>query len=338
MKIRAFAASGPKAPLKAFEFDPGPLGDEQVEIAVEYCGVCHSDLSLLNNEWGITAYPLVPGHEVIGKVVEAGPNAKRVSVGQRVGLGWFSQSCMHCRQCLRGDHNLCPTGEQTIVGRHGGFATRVRCHWAWATPIPGEMDFTKAGPLLCGGITVFNPIVQLGIKPTQRVGVVGIGGLGHLGLQFLNKWGCEVVAFTSSAAKKAEAISLGAHRTVDSRSDAELAAIKGSLDYIIVTANANLNWNAYIDALAPRGRLHFVGVAPDAIPVQAFSLIMAQRGVSGSPLGSPATTADMLDFAARHKINAVTEMFPMSRVNEAIAHLVSGKARYRVVLQNDLVS
>jgi len=338
MKIRAFAAEAPKAKLKPFEFDPGPLGDEQVEIAVEYCGICHSDLSMLNNEWGMTAYPFVPGHEVIGKVVEVGRSAKRAKVGQRVGLGWFSQSCMMCRQCLGGDHNLCATGEQTIVGRHGGFATRVRSHWAWAMPIPEAMDYTKAGPLLCGGITVFNPIVQLGLKPTHRVGVVGIGGLGHMGLQFLNKWGCDVVAFTSSASKKAEAISLGAHRTVDSRGDAELAAIKGSLDAIIVTANANLNWDAYIAALAPRGRLHFVGVAPEAIPVHVFPFIGGQKSLSGSPLGSPATTADMLDFAARHKINAVTEMFPMSRVNEALAHLESGKARYRIVLQNDLGS
>jgi uncharacterized zinc-type alcohol dehydrogenase-like protein len=336
MPIRAYAATAPKGELKPFEYEPGPLGDEQVEIAVSHCGVCHSDLSMLDNEWGMTGYPLVPGHEVVGTVAAAGSHVTTVKVGDRVGLGWYSRSCMHCRQCMSGDHNLCVTAEATIVGRHGGFANKVRASEEWATPLPAALDPATAGPLFCGGITVFNPFVQLDVRPTHRVGVVGIGGLGHMALQFANKWGCEVVAFSSSAGKADEAKQLGAHRVVNSRDDAEMGKLAGSLDVILVTANVPLNWPAYINALAPRGRLHFVGAVPQPVPVAVFPMILAQRSLSGSPLGSPATTADMLAFCARHKIAPVTETFPMSKVNDAIAHLRAGRARYRIVLENDL--
>src|SRR3954468_20679454 len=158
MSIRAFAAKQPQGELTPFEYNPGPLGDEEVEIAVSHCGVCHSDLSMLDNEWGMTKYPFVPGHEAGGTVRAVGPRALNVKVGDRVGLGWYSKSCMGCRQCLRGDHNLCPTAEGTIVGRHGAFADTVRGHWAWTPPLPAGLDPAKAGPLFCGGITVFNPL------------------------------------------------------------------------------------------------------------------------------------------------------------------------------------
>ena len=332
----SLSAPAAHAPLSPVQRTFGPLVDEQIEIAVEYCGICHSDVAMLNNEWGMTTYPFVPGHEVVGTIAAAGPRVRNLKVGQRVGLGWFSQSCMTCTQCMNGHHNRCGSAEQTIVGRDGGFATRVRAHYAWATPLPAALDAAKAGPLFCGGITVFNPIVQFDIRPTSTVGVIGIGGLGHMALQFLNKWGCEVVAFTSSDAKAAEARALGATRTASSRSDADLAAMKGQLDFLLVTATATLNWPAYIETLAPGGRLHFVGVPPDPVAVQVFPLILGQRSVSGSPLGSPATTATMLGFAARHGIAPVTELFPMSKVNEALKHLESGKARYRIVLKNDL--
>jgi uncharacterized zinc-type alcohol dehydrogenase-like protein len=335
MSIRAYAASAPKGELKPFEYEPGPLGDEQVEIAVSHCGICHSDLSMLDNEWGFTQYPLVPGHEVVGTVAAAGSRVTTVKVGDRVGLGWYSKSCMHCRQCMRGDHNMCPTAEQTIVRRHGGFANRVRASEEWATPLPAGLDPAKAGPMFCGGITVFNPFVQFDVKPTHRVGIVGIGGLGHLALQFANKWGCEVFAFSSTPGKADEAKKLGAHHVVNSKDDKEMAKLAGTLDFILVTVNVPLNWSVYMNALAPRGRLHFVGVVSEPIPVVAFEAIAVQRSLSGSPLGSPATTADMLAFAARHNIAPVTETFPMSKVNEAIDHLRAGKARYRIVLEND---
>lgn len=333
--IKAYAATAKDAPLEPFEFTPGPLGDEEVEIAVDYCGICHSDLSVLGNNWGNTVYPLVPGHEVSGRIVAAGGNVKKVKVGDLVGLGWYAASCMSCPDCMRGDHNFCPGGKDTIIGRHGGFAERVRAHWAWAIPIPDGVDPAKAGPLFCGGITVFNPIVQFGVKPTDRVGVIGVGGLGHLAVQFLNKWGCEVFAFTSSEDKKAELQKLGAHHVVNSRDPAQFKALARSLDFLLVTVNVPLDWGAYIETLAPRGRLHFVGAVLEPLNIGVFPMLVGQRSVSASPLGSPATTARMLDFCARQNVEAVTETFPMSKVNDALAHLESGKARYRIVLKND---
>jgi len=335
-EIHALAARQARGKLGPLVYDPGPLGDEQVEIDVEYCGICHSDLSMLNNDWQITQYPLVPGHEAIGKISAMGRGAKSVRIGQTVGLGWNAGSCLHCRHCLTGNHNMCQSLEQTIVGRHGAFATKVRCHWCWATPIPEGVDVAKAGPLLCGGITVFNPLLECGVLPTHKVGVVGIGGLGHLALQFLNKWGCHVTAFTSSASKSDEARRMGAHHVVDTHSAEQLRLSAGSFDFILSTVNAGLDWTAYLSALAPKGRLHIVGVVPEPLPIPAFPLIAGERSVGGSPSGAPATVATMLDFCSRHQIGPVTEEFPMSRANEALAHLEAGKARYRIVLRNDL--
>ncbi len=334
--VIALAAHKSKGTLERFEYDAGPLGADQVEVDVKSCGICHSDLSMLDNEWGMSQYPLVPGHEASGTIAAVGSNVKHLKVGQTVGVGWFSASCMTCRQCMSGNHNLCPTGEATIVGRHGGFANTVRCNAAWAVPIPDGVDASKAGPLFCGGITVFNPIVELGIQPTDRVGVIGIGGLGHMAIQFLNKWGCEVFAFTSSDSKRDEAKKMGAHQVVSSTDSKALAKIAGQLDFIMVAVNVALDWPSYISCLAPKGKLHFVGAVLEPLNVQAFPLIAGQKSISGSPLGSPATTAMMLDFCARHRIAPITETFAMSKANDAIAHLRAGKARYRIVLENDL--
>ncbi len=331
--IQAYAVHEPGGKLQPFEYDPGDLAPGQVEIDVLACGICHSDLAMIENQWEMTAYPLVPGHEVVGTVAVVGEGVTNVAVGDTVGLGWYSGSCLTCRQCMSGDHNLCAGNEATIVGRHGGFADTVRCQAEWAIPLPQGMDAAKAGPLFCGGITVFNPIVQFGVRPTDRVGVIGIGGLGHLALQFLAKWGCEVTAFTSTDAKADEAREMGAHHVVNSRDAAQLEAVAGSLDLILSTVNVDLDWISFLVALGPRGRLHSVGAVPSPIPVPAFSIIPGQKSVSGSPLGSPATTAMMLEFCARHGIEAVTEHFPMSEVNEALDHLRAGKARYRIVLE-----
>lgn len=333
--IKAYAATSKGGKLQAFEYDPGPLGDEQVEIGVEYCGLCHSDLSMIDDEWGMTVYPLVPGHEVVGRVVAVGSAAKGVQVGQRVGLGWCSGSCMACPQCLSGNHNLCQTVESTIVKRHGGFADRVRCHWVWAVPIPETLEAKSSGPLFCGGITVFNPIVECAVQPTDRVGVIGIGGLGHMALQFLNKWGCHVTAFTSHDSKRDEALQLGAHEVVSSSDTDQMQAIAGTLDFILCTANATLPWDAILGCLAPKGRLHLVGVVTEPIPVAAFALIGGQKAISGSPIGSPFNTGQMINFSARHHIAPMVEMYPLSKVNDALDHLRAGKARYRVVLFND---
>ncbi|HQS02768.1 MAG: alcohol dehydrogenase [Halothiobacillus sp. 24-54-40] len=332
--IKAYAVFEAGGELKPFEYDPGPLKAHEVEINVEHCGICHSDLSMMDNEWGISQYPLVPGHEVIGTIGAVGSEVTHLHLGQRVGLGWHSGYCMSCETCLSGDHNLCSTAESTIVGHHGGFADKVRAQAVSVIPLPAGVDAASAGPLFCGGITVFNPLVQFDISPTARVGVIGIGGLGHMALQFLNAWGCEVTAFTSSESKRAEAIELGAHHTLDSRDPAVLAAAANRFDLILSTVNVKLDWNGYLGTLKPKGRLHIVGATLEPLDIGAFSLIMAQRSVSGSPVGSPVTIANMLDFAERHQIAPITEQFAFTEINQAIAHLRSGKARYRIVLSH----
>jgi len=330
--INAYAAFEPGGELKSYEYDPGPLGDQQVDIQVEYCGICHSDLSMINNDWGLTEYPLVPGHEVVGKIAAIGTTVTTLAVGQRVGLGWYSYSCMHCEWCMSGDHNLCQSVEGTILGRPGGFANQVRADQSWVIPIPNTIDPAAAGPLFCAGITVFNPIIQCEVQPTDRVGVIGIGGLGHLALQFLNAWGCEVTALSTRPEKEVEARKLGAHHFVNTRDAEALNAAANTFDYIISTVNVSLEWAIYLNALRPKGRLHLVGIAPDlSLPV--FPLIGGQRSVSGSPAGSPATIAKMLDFAARHNLVPKTETLPITQVNEALDKLRSSSPPYRLVLK-----
>jgi uncharacterized zinc-type alcohol dehydrogenase-like protein len=334
-KIRSWAAQAAKQKLTPYEFDPGPLGADEVEVAVEHCGLCHSDLSCINDDWRMSSYPLVPGHEVIGRVVEAGSHVPGIKVGDLVGVGWTSGSCMHCRLCLSGKQHMCLKSQATIIGHAGGFAERVRAHWAWTIPLPANLDRGNAGPLLCGGVTVFNPFVLHSVSPTARVGVVGIGGLGHMALKFARAWGCDVTAFTSSDSKRDEALSMGAHHVVNSRDSKAIRAIAGSLDLLLVTVNVPLDWNALIGTLGADGRMHVVGAVPEPIPVNAFSLIGAEREISGSPTGAPVDIARMLDFAARHRIAPQVERFPMSRVNDAIEHLEAGKARYRIILDVD---
>lgn len=330
--IHAYAAFEPGGELQPFDYDPGPLGAGDVEIEVEHCGICHSDVSMLDNAWGISSYPLVPGHEVVGRIGSIGAGVTGLEPGQRVGLGWHAGYCMHCDPCMSGDHNLCGQAQGTIVGHHGGFADKVRAAAASVLPLPEGIDAATAGPLFCGGITVFNPLVQYDVPPTARVAVIGIGGLGHLALKFLNAWGCEVTAFTASESKREEALRLGAHHTLDSHDAKALESAANRFDLILSTVNVKLNWNAYVGTLKPKGRLHFVGATLEPIDLAVFPLIGGQRDVSGSPVGSPATIRQMLEFAVRHGIAPVTEHFPLDRVNEAIAHLKSGNARYRVVL------
>jgi len=234
---------------------------------------------------------------------------------------------------MSGDHNLCESSQGTIVGRHGGFADTVRAQAASVIPLPDDMDLQTAGPLFCGGITVFTPLLQFGVKPTDRVAVIGIGGLGHMALQFMNAWGCEVTAFTSSESKKAEALEMGAHHTINSRDPEEIAAAAGSFDLVLSTVNVKLDWDAYVSTLKSNGRLHYVGATLEPLDLGVFPLIMGQRSVSGSPVGSPTAIATMLDFAVRHDVKPLIETFPLEKVNDAIMHLRSGKARYRIVLK-----
>jgi alcohol/geraniol dehydrogenase (NADP+) len=331
--IKGYAAMEKGGKLQPFEFDPGPLKDNEVEIKVEYCGLCHSDLTILDNEFGITQYPLVPGHEIVGTVAALGPATRGLKEGQRVGVGWFADSCMNCEWCKSGNHHLCPDVKITIVGRHGGFADQVRANATWVIPWPDQLPPQTTAPLVCGGITVFNPLMLCNVKPTARVGIIGIGGLGHMALLFAHAWGCEVTAFSSSPEKEEEARGFGADHFINSRDPEAIKKAANSFDFILSTVNVPLDWGAYIAALRPLGRLHIVGLVMQPLSLPLVPMLLGQKSLSASPTGSPTAIATMLDFAARHHIEPTTEAFRFSEINEAVERLRQGKARYRIVLQ-----
>ena len=335
--VHAYAAPEKGKPFEPFEYDlPDELDHDQIEIEVDHCGLCHSDLSMLNNDWGMTQYPFVGGHEASGRVVKVGQHVPALEVGDTVGLGWYSRTCMHCRQCLSGNQNRCPDGEGTIVGRHGAFADRVRAHWAWCLKIPDGLDPRDVGPMFCGGITAFTPFINHRINGLSRVGVIGIGGLGHLALQFSRGFGAETIAFSTSPDKEDEAKKLGADRLVNVKDDGALDKLAGAFDLILNTTNVALDWDAYLACLAPGGTLHTVGAVEGDFGVkQVFPMIQGERALAASPLGPPVRTADMLDFAARHKIHPVTEHLPMSKINDAFDKLENGSPRYRMVLDRE---
>lgn len=332
--IQGLAAHAAGAELLPFHYDPGKLGAHEVEIAITHCGICHSDLHLISNDWGISQYPFIPGHEIIGTVAAVGSDVRQLETGQRVGLGWQSNSCGVCEWCMRGMENLCPASEATCVHRNGGYADRVRANARFVIPIPDALKSEHAAPLLCGGITVYNPLRTHGINPSSRVGVVGIGGLGHIAIQFARVFGAQVTAFSSSAGKEEEVRALGAHSFVNTRESKAMKEVAGTQDFILTTINADQDWGTYIQALRPTGTLCFVGVPPSPVSLQAFPLIGGMRSVSGSPIGSPYRLREMLDVAARHGVHATTELFPMSKANEAIEKVKKNKVRYRAVLAN----
>lgn len=333
-QIRGLAAHAAGAELLPYRYDPGSLGPLDVEIAVSHCGICHSDLHLISNDWGISHYPFIPGHEIIGTIVDVGPEVRTLREGQRVGLGWQSNSCGECEWCMRGLENLCPAAEGTCVHRNGGYADRVRANARFVIPIPEALDSERAAPLLCGGITVYSPLRTQGINPSSRVGVVGIGGLGHLAIQFARVFGAEVTAFSTSAGKEEEARALGASHFVNTRESKAMREVAGTQDFILTTVNADQDWSTFIQTLRPTGTLCFVGVPPSPVAIQAFSLISGLRSITGSPTGSPFGLREMLDVAARHGVQAQTEAFPMTKANEAIEKVKKSKVRYRAVLAN----
>tara|TARA_X000000950_G_C13907340_1_gene657489 strand:+ start:415 stop:1428 length:1014 start_codon:yes stop_codon:yes gene_type:complete len=332
--IHAYAALKPGDPLQPYAYDPGELGDHQVEIDVAYCGICHSDISMIDNAWGMSEYPIVPGHEVAGYIAKVGKKVTHFKVGDRVGLGWHAGYCNHCEYCEDGDANLCQQAQPTIVKHHGGFANKVRADWNSVVLIPKDIELEYVGPFFCGGITVFNPLIQYNIQPKDRVAVIGIGGLGHMALAFLNQLGCEVTAMTSSPEKHQEALDLGAHHTLDSTNHRDMEAHQHEFDLIISTVNVKLDWNLFLSTLKPKGRLHFVGATLEPLDVSVFALIAAQRQISGSPVGSPKNIALMLDFIQAHHIKPAIEIFEMKDVNTAIQKLRDGQIRYRAVLKN----
>ena len=322
MPFHAYAASKAKAHLKPFEYRPKPLGEHDVEIAITHCGICHSDVHLVDGEWG-DWFPLVPGHEIIGTVVAG----KGFKAGERVGVGWQRDSCGACEYCRAGEEVLCAGHAATCQGNFGGFADRIRVNERFAVRIPEKLSSATAAPLLCGGVTVYTPLVKYATRGS-RVGVIGIGGLGHLGLQFARALGCEVTAISRSKDKERQARSFGADHFITGHPR------KGSLDLILNTSHAVPDMAETMNALRPRGVFCQLGAAPEPLSVPAMSLIGGSRTVTGSAVGSPSVIREMLEVAARHGIAAKTEVVPMRDADTALDRTRHSKARYRMVLAN----
>jgi len=257
-----------------------------------------------------------------------------LTVGQRVGIGWQADSCGICEWCRQGDEHLCALAQPTCVGRNGGYADSIRVNSRFAIPVPEAMESENVAPLLCGGITVYSPMRNLEVRPSSRVGIIGIGGLGHLGLQFAKAFGAEVTAFSTSTDKEAEAKELGADHFVNTRDNGTLKKLAGSFDLLLSTVGADQDWQAIVNGLRPKGTLCVVGVPPSPISIHAFPLIAGQRSICGSPTGSLHDLHQMLDVAARHGVKAMTESFPMAKANEALVRVKKNQVRYRAVLTN----
>jgi len=333
-EIHGLATHAAGAQLLPYKYDPGDIDPYDVAVKITHCGVCHSDVHLIDNDWGMSKYPFIPGHEIVGTITEIGSAVRDRKPGERVGIGWQADSCGTCEWCRRGEEHLCPQSQPTCVGRNGGYADSIRVNSRFAIPVPESLDSENVAPLLCGGITVYAPLRNHHARPSSRVGVVGIGGLGHMGLQFARAFGCEVTAFSTSKDKQAEALSLGAHHFVNTRDTGALKKVAASFDLILSTVSADQDFQGFVGALRPKGTLVVLGASPSPLQIQPFSLIGGQKSVAGSPVGSPTDLHEMLDIAARHNIKAITERFAMKDANAAIAKVKKNQVRYRAVLTN----
>ena len=326
--IQAFALQSPRTPLVPYSYTPAPLGPDDVEVQIEYCGICHSDLHLIEGQWP-AQYPLVPGHEIIGKVIKIGSHCKELTLGTRVGIGWQCGACLICDTCLRSKESCCPSRVRTCVDRLGGFADKIVVDHRFVYPIPVGFDPAAAAPLLCGGITVYSPL-RTYVQPPHSVAIVGIGGLGHLALQFARAFGCTVTALSTSPDKEEDARKFGAHHFHLLR-DLKLG-MPPQFDFILSTVHADLDWGLLLSLLKLSGKLCCVGIPQTEIKISARQLITNNRSLCGSSTGGRYDMREMLRFAAQHNIQAQVEVMPMSKVNEALAKLKKNEARYRIVL------
>jgi alcohol/geraniol dehydrogenase (NADP+) len=327
----AFAALAAKQPLVPYPYEPHPLRAQDVEIEISHCGVCHSDLHLIDNDWSSSVYPLVPGHEIVGTVAAVGSECTLVP-GQRVGVGWQRSACLECDFCRAGEENLCVRQEATCVGHMGGFAQRIRLDGRFAFPLPPELDSAAAAPMLCAGVTVFAPLRRWNVGPGKRAGVIGIGGLGSLALRFLRALGCHATAFTSSPDKREAALRLGAEEVVSSTDTREVRLQASRFDFLLCTVPARLDWITYLLTLRPNGILCLVGSPPGVMQILAGPLLTGQRVICGSDIGSPRLIRETLSFAAEHGIAAQVETTPLEEVNAALQRVRENRVRYRMVL------
>ena len=341
MNVLGYAAQSAAAALAPFRFERRDPRPDDVTIEILYCGVCHSDLHYVRNDWGSSTYPLVPGHEIIGRVVGAGPEVTRFKAGDSVGVGCMVDSCRHCAPCGHGLEQYCekfPTytygGVDRRDGRptYGGYSEKIVVSDQFVLKIPDGLDLAGAAPLLCAGITTYSPLRHWKVGPGQRVGIVGLGGLGHMGVKLASALGAHVVMFTTSASKVEDARRLGAHEVVLSRDPAAMAAERGRFDFILDCVAAEHDINAYLALLKVDGALVQVGAPEKPLPVHVFSLIPQRRTFAGSMIGGIAETQEMLDFCAAHAITSDIEMIRMDEINEAYERMLKSDVKYRFVI------
>jgi uncharacterized zinc-type alcohol dehydrogenase-like protein len=329
--VTAFAAMKAGGPLEPWSFENGPLGSDEVDIDVTHCGVCHTDLHLMDNDFGITAYPFVPGHEAVGVVKAIGLGVTHLTPGQRVGVGWQRGTCGECEWCGRGLQNLCARSRPTCLAGYGGFARSLRVDSYFGIPVPDGLDSAVAAPMLCAGITVYSPFRRY-LRPASRVGIIGIGGLGHLAIQFARAMGAEVTAISTTQDKATEAEQFGAHYFVASTDSEQMKKLAGSLDLLVDTATANLDWSAYLSTLRQNGIFCLLGGPQGPVVLPVLQMIFGQYTFAASMIGPPSEIEEMFRFAALHNIRTAVELVPMDQVNGAMDKVRSNKARYRMVL------
>ncbi|MDA0268217.1 MAG: NAD(P)-dependent alcohol dehydrogenase [Cyanobacteria bacterium] len=332
MQINAFAALEKGAELQPFSFQAKPLQAFDCAIKVMACGICHSDIHMIHDDWNQSRYPLVPGHEVIGEVVEVGSQVTHLKVGDRVGVGWQQAACMHCLDCMKGNHNLCDQAEGLIVNGYGGFADSMVADSRFAFKLPPGVSTQSAGPILCGGATVYAGLRNAGMTSGQNIGVIGIGGLGHLAIQFASRLGNRVTVFTTSADKAEFATQLGAHEAILVPPGGSPPLPIRKLNILINTANQALDWLGYVNHLDSNGTFVFVGIPSEPLTIPVTPLTAKQRRIMGSEIASPAVIMEMLQIVDQFGIQPRVETFPLAQVNEAIQHLRDNKVRYRAVL------
>ena len=332
MQINALAAYQKGEALKSYNFEPGEVENHDCLIKVLSCGICHSDIHIIDDDFGRSRYPLVPGHEVIGEVVEIGSQVNHLKKGDRVGVGWQMSSCLQCTDCLKGNENLCDQMQPLIVAGYGGFADYLKVDSRFAFPIPDRIETEVAGPLLCGGITVYSALRYAGMSSGQEIGVIGIGGLGHLAVQFASKLGNKVTVFTTSQDKAEFAHQLGATHVIIVAPGESPPPPTNLLDIIISTVPQSLNWSAYLEHIKPDGTFTMVGIPNEPINLSIWPLLQKRRRFMASPIGGRAMMMEMLSVADRFEIKPIVEIFPLDKANEAMQKVRANKVRYRAVL------
>jgi uncharacterized zinc-type alcohol dehydrogenase-like protein len=341
ISTKGYAAQSAKSLLAPFNFQRREVGPQDILIDIQYCGVCHSDLHQVRDEWGGSIYPMVPGHEIVGKITKVGGQVKNFKAGDLAGVGCFVDSCRTCPSCQAGNEQYCEKGMAGTYNSYemdkktptyGGYSNCIVVDEKYALKISDKLPLEAVAPLLCAGITTYSPLRHWKVTKGQKVAVVGLGGLGHMGVKFAVSFGAEVTVLSSSASKEADAKRLGAHHFINTKDEKAVAKARNQFDFILDTVSANHDLNLYLDMLKVDSTMVLVGAPPEAVPVEAFSLIPKRKTLAGSMIGGIAETQEMLDYCAAHNIVSDIELIPIKDIENAYARMLKGDVRYRFVI------